>query len=148
MIGSGGRQPLSRGALFAIATVLAALPPVTAHADAKSKDEKNWVERVENRRDARRAGIVAGAVTAQVAGAANRSRADRDYQQCQDNVATAQSVAQQANGQPADPNADYAAQRAGYDCEVQRYEDRADGRRAANRTAVVAGIVTREVVKD
>ena len=125
-------------ALAGLALALA-LPLGTSAGLAKSKDEKNWVERVDNRRDARRAGIVAGAVTAQVAGAANRSRADRDYQQCQDNVAATQSPAQGAYGQPADSNADYAAQKAGYDCEVQRYEDRADGRAGLQFRVVDAG---------
>lgn len=133
---------IRRGRL--IVAVLVVLVP--GHADAKSRDSKNWVDRLENRRDARRAGIVAGAVTAQVAGAANRGRADREFRECQDNVA----LAGQAQFGPYDDPAysDYAARRAGYDCEVQRYEARADGRRAARRTAVVAGIVTREIVKD
>lgn len=147
MTAAGGRPLLSRRALLFILVVLAAFPSMPGAAEAKSKSSRNWVDRLENRRDARHAGIVAGAVTAQVAGAANRGRAEREYRECQSNAAAMAGDAQA--GAYADPAySEYAARRAGYDCDVQRYEDRASGRRAARRTAVVAGIVTREVVKD
>lgn len=119
--------------------------PLAAPAVAKSKQNNNLIDRLDNRRDAWHAGVVTGAVTAQVAGAAGRGKADRAFQQCQ--AAAAQVQQAQYAGQ-SDRYADYAAQKAGYDCEVQRYEARADSRKAAHRTGVVTGIVAREIVKD
>lgn len=135
-------------AFAAVVLALSAVPPMAGPASAGSRNQKNWIERAENRRDARRAGVVAGVVTAQVAGAAGRGRADKAFRECRENLDAMTSGERDIHGNPVDPYADYAARRAGYDCEVQRYEARADGRKAARRTAVVAGIVTREIVKD
>lgn len=80
------------------------------------RHEGRWAHEYENRRDARRAGIVAGAVREGVAEAATEHR----YQECM--------------------------MTSGYDyaCEQQRYRDEAHAHRAARRTAVVVGAAVRD----
>lgn len=132
----GKKLPLL-ACLFAIG-----LAPV---AEARKKDRHGWHEQWENRRDARRAGVIAGAVASGIASSAAKSNANRDYDECMRNIA-----AYGYGGDAAyrDPGRTYYSQQAGYSCEIQRYEARADARRAAHRTGVVAGAVAYGIVRD
>lgn len=127
--------------LWACLFAVGVAPP----AEARKKKHHSWHEQWENRRDARRAGVIAGTVASGIASSAAKSKANRDYEECMRNVA-----AYGYGGDPAyyDPNRVYHSQQAGYSCEIQRYEARADARRSAHRTGVVAGAVAYGIVRD
>lgn len=95
--------------------------------DRRSRHYDRW-EDWENRRDARRAGVIAGTVTTGIAGSAARANAREDYEECMV----------------------YYSYNDRYDryCREQYYYDRAAGRRAARRTGVVVGLGVREIVRD
>jgi hypothetical protein len=88
----------------------------TATARHYDRYDGRWAHEYDNRRDARRAGIVAGAVRTGIAEANTEHR----YQECM--------------------------QYSGYDysCEQQRYRDEAHARRAGLRTAVIVGAAVRD----
>lgn len=95
--------------------------------DRRHRDYDRW-EDWDNRRDARRAGVIAGTVAAEVAAGAARENAREDYEECME----------------------LYARETRYDryCREQYYLDRAQGRRAARRTGVVVGLGVREIVRD
>ncbi len=95
--------------------------------DRRSRHYDRW-EDWENRRDARRAGVIAGTVAAEVAAGAARANAREDYEECM---------------------AAYAyADRYDRYCREQYYYDRAEARRAGRRAGVVVGLGVREIVRD
>lgn len=116
---------MTRAFLIA-ATLLAVTAAIPQPADARNRDRHHdgWGNDWENRRDARRAGVVAGVVTAGVVSAAASNNVQNRYAECL-----------MATGY------DYA-------CERQRYYDEQDARRNVRRSAVVAGVATRAIVRD
>jgi hypothetical protein len=95
--------------------------------DRRSRHYDRW-EDWGNRRDARRAGVIAGMVAAEVAGGAARANAREDYEEC---------------------IAAYAFEDRYYRyCREQYYYDRAEARRAGRRAGVVVGLGVREIVRD
>lgn len=88
------------------------------------RDRYDRYEDRRNRRQARRAGVAAAIVVSGVSQAARRDRIEERYEDC--------------------IRFDY------YDveCDRQRYRDLERSRRQARRSGVVAGIVTREIVRD
>ncbi len=95
--------------------------------DRRHRHHDRW-EDIDNRRDARRAGVIAGSVAAGVVGSAARKNAREDYEECMI----------------------YYSYNDRYDryCREQYYYDRASGRRAARRTGVVVGLGVSEIVRD
>lgn len=112
--------------------------------EAQSKQRKGWIDRLENRRDARRAGVVAGAVASGIAGSAARGKVGEKYENCMQDIA----VNYEDGARAHDPQIAYLAERAEYECEMQRYEARNGDRRAARRAGVVAGAVAYGIVRD
>jgi hypothetical protein len=97
-----------------------------------------WHDRYENRRKARRAGILAGVVTSSVAGAAAESNARRRYDECLE-----------ASWSYYYPNDRYNYQNGDcYDCERRRYEVEMYGRRNARRAGVIVGVTTHAIVRN
>ncbi|MEM1132093.1 MAG: hypothetical protein AAGH53_04085 [Pseudomonadota bacterium] len=82
----------------------------------------------DNRRDARRAGIIAGAAAAGIARAAANDNARDHYRECMD----------------------YYGFNRRYEryCREEYYRDQRHGRRAARRAGVVVGLGVREIVRD
>ncbi len=95
--------------------------------DRRHRHNDRW-EDWDNRRDARRAGVIAGSVAAGIAGAASRENAREEYEECMV----------------------YYSYNDRYDryCREQYYYDRANSRRAARRAGVVVGLGVREIVRD
>lgn len=83
----------------------------------------HWDDRHKNRRDARRAGVVAGVMVNGVANAAGRAEVNRRYEDCL-----------MATGYD-------------YECERRRYYDEQQSRRGARRAGVAAGVVTHSIVR-
>lgn len=79
------------------------------HHNNRYGDERRWQSEYDNRRDARRAGIVAGAIRADVA----RANTEYRYQECM-------------------RNSGYD-----YDCEQRRYYDEQHAQNAGRRAAVI-----------
>ncbi len=88
------------------------------------EDAKDRYEDRRNRRKARRAGVAAAILVSGVGQAVRKDRIEERYQECL--------------------RFDY------YDveCDRQRYRDLERSRRQARRSGIVAGIVTREIVRD
>lgn len=120
---------MSRRLTFPLAVILASIAFTSmASADRYYRDRYyrggyrggyagDYIARdLDNRRDARRAAVVTGAVRAGIGEAA----AEHRYQECM-----------YSSGY-------------NYDCEAQRYRDEERARRAGRRTAVVAGAVVRD----
>lgn len=95
--------------------------------DRKHQNHDRW-ENWDNRRDARRAGILAGTIATGIANSASKDNARENYQACMT----------------------YYSQDQYYDqyCREQYYQDMQNGRRAARRAGVVVGLTTREIVRD
>jgi Ni/Co efflux regulator RcnB len=95
--------------------------------DRRNRNHDRW-EDWDNRRDARRAGAIAGTVAAGIAGAASSENAREEYDECMV----------------------YYSYNDRYDryCREQYYYDRAKSRRAARRAGVVVGLGVREIVRD
>jgi Ni/Co efflux regulator RcnB len=95
--------------------------------DRRNRHHDRW-EDWDNRRDARRAGVIAGTIASEFAGAASRENAREEYEECMV----------------------YYSYNDRYDryCREQYYYDRANSRRAARRAGVVVGLGVREIVRD
>jgi hypothetical protein len=95
--------------------------------DRRHNNHDRW-ENWDNRRDARRAGIVAGTIASGIARSANKENARDNYEECMS----------------------YYSQDQYYDqyCREQYYQDMQSGRRAARRAGVVVGLTAREIVRD
>jgi hypothetical protein len=95
--------------------------------DRKHHNNDRW-ENWENRRDARRAGIIAGTVASGIVRSSTRNNAKENYEECMT----------------------YYYQDQYYDqyCRDQYYQDIQSGRRAARRAGVVIGLSAREIVRD
>lgn len=93
-------------------------------ADARKRHNDDWGDRLENRRDARRTGIVVGALTTAAVSASASNEAQQRYEEC--NLDT------------------------GYDeaCARLRYEDERRARQSARRAGVLAGATARAIVRD
>lgn len=114
--------------LAAVVTVGLQMAASPASAGDRGRHQYNhrWDD-WDNRRDARRAGIVAGTVAAGVVGSAGRANAREEYAECM---------------------REYASDMR-YDryCREEYHEDLRSGRRAARRTGVVVGLTTSEIVR-
>lgn len=107
-------------------------------AEARRRPNNDWYDRYENRRDARRAGIIAGVVTTAVVSSSVRSNATRRYEECME-----------ANRYSYYPDSGYAYENGySYACERRRYEDERRAGRSARRAGVVVGLTTRAIVRD
>jgi hypothetical protein len=95
--------------------------------DRKHHNHDRW-ENWENRRDARRAGIIAGTVASGIVRSSAHNNAKENYEECMT----------------------YYYQDQYYDqyCRDQYYQDMQSGRRAARRAGVVVGLGAREIVRD
>jgi hypothetical protein len=104
-----------------VAGLLGSMAP---DAQARKRHHDSFRDRIENRRDARRAGIAAGAVASMAVSASANSRVRARYEECL--VST------------------------GYDpsCEHARYEDERRARQSARRTGVLVGATARAIVRD
>lgn len=129
-------RPLYLAASFA---VLAATLITADMAEARRRPNNDgWYDRYENRRDARRAGIVAGVVTSAVVGSSARANAQNRYEECME-----------SNRSQYYPGSGYAYENGySYDCERRRYEDEMRANRSARRAGVVVGLTARAVVRD
>lgn len=87
-------------------------------------NNNNWGDNYDNRRDARRAGAIAGAITYNVVRSNQNQRAYENREDCM----------QYTN--------DYEY------CDRQAYQEERDNRRDARRTAVIVGATTRAIVRD
>lgn len=99
-----------------IMTSVVATP--ASEARRRDRDYHNYHDRWEDRRDARRAGVAAGAATRIVGGAVAAGSARNHYEDC--------------------------VRARGYDyvCDQQYYDDRRRGRRNAHRAAAAVGTAT------
>jgi Ni/Co efflux regulator RcnB len=82
----------------------------------------------DNRRDARRAGIIAGTAAASIAGSAARENARDEYEECMRLYS-------------------YGDRYDRY-CREEYYRDRYAARRTARRTGVIVGLSVQEIVRD
>ncbi len=117
---------MSLAAVAAVATL--SITPAEAQSRRPypgwQEDAKDRYEDRRNRRKARRAGVAAAIVVSGVGQAVRKDRIEERYQEC--------------------IRFDY------YDveCDRQRYRALEQSRRKARRSGIVAGIVTREIVRD
>lgn len=93
-------------------------------ANARDRDRDRWHSDRENRRDARRAGVVSGLIVAGAVSSARHQNAEQRYRECMFS--------------------------SGYDyaCERRLYEDERRARQSARRAGVTAGIITGAIVRD
>ena len=101
--------------------------PLLETASAKDKDKGFW-ERWDDRRDARRAGAIARLATSELTKAAAESAAEKKRDECMERY-----------------DGDTAFE---LYCREQYIEDRQKARRTARRAGIIAGITTREIVRD
>src|SRR5690606_12785424 len=79
---SGG-EAMNKTPLIVACTVVACLlSSMVSDAQAKKRHHDSWRDRIENRRDARRAGIVAGAVATVAVSASAGNKAQARYEEC------------------------------------------------------------------
>jgi hypothetical protein len=107
--------------------ILIALVALSSNALAWKRhhnNNNNWGDNYENRRDARRAGAIAGAITYNVVRSNQNQRTYENREDC----------LQYTN------DYDY--------CTHQSYQDERENRRDARRTAVLVGATTRAIVRD
>lgn len=108
--------------------LLIALAVISSNALADKRqnnnNNNNWGDNYDNRRDARRAGAIAGVITYDVVRSNQNQRAYENREDCMQNIN------------------DYEY------CDNQSYQDERDDRRDARRTAVIVGATTRAIVRD
>lgn len=133
----------ARLALLMVASVLLAAPAAARdrHGHHGHHDRGDWHDRMENRRDARRAGVVVGVVAAGVAQSAATQQANRRYEDC----------LQDSAYRNYDPR--YGSNPYGYGpdyqwCTQMRYEEERRAQREGRRAGVVAGAIAYGAVRD
>jgi hypothetical protein len=119
-------KAMMKNLLSAVALAVALLGSASL-ATAKRYPPSYWEQRdrdMDNRRDARRAGLAAAVVASGASRAVQSDRIEERYRECM--LATRYDEA----------------------CDRQRLEQQLEARRNARRKGLVAGIVTREIVRD
>jgi hypothetical protein len=121
---------VKRAVLLSVVTAMIAVAATPAEAQSRrpypgwQDDARDRYEDRKNRRQARRAGVAAAIVVSGVAKSVRRNEIEERYEEC--------------------IRFDYYD----VDCDRQRYRDLERSRKQARRSGLVAGIVTREIVRD